>query len=50
MTLTGNIQFHFLIQGAIYGSAEKIPDKSIVDDFVTGYLDAYYDTTQPTKE
>lgn len=29
---------------AIYGMAAKIPDKAILSEFVTGYLDAYYHT------
>ncbi|XP_033637772.1 sphingosine-1-phosphate lyase 1-like [Asterias rubens] len=30
---------------AVYGMAESIPDRSMVEEFVQGYLEAYYSTT-----
>jgi hypothetical protein len=31
-----------LCQGAIYGMAESIPDRSLVDDLAKDYIDALY--------
>lgn len=34
----------FILQGAIYGMAQTIPDKSMVTDLVGCFLDALYST------
>ncbi|XP_071496623.1 sphingosine-1-phosphate lyase 1-like [Diadema antillarum] len=34
---------------AIYGMAETLPDRSLVADFVCGYLDAFYSTDNQTE-
>ena len=31
-------------QGALYGMAQSIPDRSLVSELACGYLDAYYST------
>jgi len=35
--------------GVVYGMAQSIPDRSLVDDIVSGYLDALYSTRDTTK-
>jgi len=46
----------FIFQGAIYGMAQSIPDRSIVSEIACGFFDAYYstkkldDTSAATKD
>ena len=35
-----------LLQGALYGMAQSIPDRTIINQIAIGYLDAYYSTVK----
>lgn len=49
---TGSLHWLWILllsQGALYGMAQSIPDRSLVSEIAGGFFDAYYSTDRPQQ-